>query len=47
LIDPLCENHNKRKSRLPMPAYLYDELRIANTHGWKEGKDVEVTIRLV
>jgi hypothetical protein len=27
--------------------YLYDELRIANTHGWEEGKAVEVTIRLV
>jgi len=27
--------------------YLYDELRIPNTHGWEEGKAVEVTIRLV
>jgi len=27
--------------------YLYDELRIPNTHGWKEGKAVEVTIRLL
>jgi hypothetical protein len=27
--------------------YLYDELRIPNTHQWEEGKDVEVTIRLL
>jgi hypothetical protein len=27
--------------------YLYDELRIANTHGWEEGTTVEVTIRRV
>jgi hypothetical protein len=27
--------------------YLYDELRIPNTHSWEEGKAVEVTIRLV
>ena len=27
--------------------YLYDELRIPNTHGWEEGKTVEVTIRLI
>jgi hypothetical protein len=27
--------------------YLYDELRIPNTHSWDEGKAVEVTIRLV
>ena len=27
--------------------YLYDELRIANTLGWTEGKAVEVTIRVV
>jgi hypothetical protein len=26
--------------------YLYDELRIANTHGWKQGEAVEVTIRV-
>jgi hypothetical protein len=26
--------------------YLYDELRITNTHSWEEGKAVEVTIRL-
>ena len=27
--------------------YLYDELRIVNTHGWEQGKAVEVTIRMV
>jgi hypothetical protein len=27
--------------------HLYDELRIPNTLGWEEGKQVEVTIRLV
>jgi len=27
--------------------YLYDELRVTNTHSWEEGKTVEVTIRLV
>jgi hypothetical protein len=27
--------------------YLYNELRIPNTHGWDEGKAVEVTIRLL
>jgi hypothetical protein len=27
--------------------YLYDELRIPNTHSWEEGKAVEVTIRLL
>ena len=28
-------------------AHLYDELRIPNTHGWEEGKAVELTIRLI
>ncbi len=27
--------------------YLYDSLRIPNTHGWEEGNAVEVTIRLL
>jgi len=27
--------------------YLYDELRISNTHGWKEGNAVRVTIQLI
>jgi hypothetical protein len=27
--------------------YLYDSLRIPNTHGWEEGRDVEITIRLL
>jgi hypothetical protein len=26
---------------------LYDEIRIANTHGWEVGKSIELTIRLV
>jgi hypothetical protein len=27
--------------------HLYDELRVPNTLGWKEGRAVEVTIRLL
>jgi hypothetical protein len=27
--------------------YLYDELRILNSHNWKAGTSVEVTIRLL
>jgi len=27
--------------------HLYDELRIPNTYGWREGKAVELTIRPV
>jgi hypothetical protein len=27
--------------------YLYDSLRIPNTYGWEEGRNVEVTIRLL
>jgi hypothetical protein len=27
--------------------YLYDELRIPNTHSWQEGGAIEVTIRLL
>jgi hypothetical protein len=27
--------------------YLYDELRILNTHNWKAGTGIEVTIRLL
>jgi hypothetical protein len=27
--------------------YLYDALRVPNTHGWEEGRAVEVTIRLL
>jgi hypothetical protein len=27
--------------------YLYDEIRILNTHGWEVGKNIELTIRLV
>ncbi len=27
--------------------YLYDEIRILNTHGWEVGKNIELTIRLI
>ena len=27
--------------------YLYDELRILNSHNWKAGTSIEVTIRLL
>jgi hypothetical protein len=27
--------------------FLYDEIRILNTHGWEVGKNIELTIRLV
>jgi hypothetical protein len=27
--------------------FLYDEIRILNTHGWEVGRNVELTIRLV
>jgi hypothetical protein len=25
--------------------FLYDEIRIPNTHGWEVGKNIELTIR--
>ncbi len=27
--------------------YLYDEIRILNTHSWKVGKRIELTIRSI
>jgi hypothetical protein len=48
LIDcSLIREPQQAQIALAGAAHLYDELRIPNTLGWKEGKTVEVTIRLL
>jgi hypothetical protein len=48
LIDcSLIREPEQAQIALSGAGHLYDELRVPNTLGWKEGRVVEVTIRLL
>jgi hypothetical protein len=48
LIDrSIVQEPQQAQIALHAAGHLYDELRVPNTLGWEEGRNVEVTIRVL